>query len=392
VLGDDAFAKLRTDLLADGQPVPVVIVRDDRVHEANAAARAFFANARVGAALLDILDPRSMHKLAEFRSAGASGVTPELQARRPERPPVAMRFLLVLAPGEQWLVAHDAPGYSQEVGARLMAANNELAVLTRELTRRMHELEAAKEATQRLAELRELFIAALAHDLRAPLTVIQLSEAGLRGKASTPRAAELAAHGGTVERSIKRMLQLIDSLLLAAQLDTTDPRSLAESFDSVRVDQVAHVVADDLGSLAEAAGVRIVLAASEPVSTRGNRTWLAEVLSNLLVNAIRHSPKGASVELNVAGAGSEVRCHVADHGSGIPAPDREHVFERWVQRQGRRGSIGLGLYICRRIVVLHGGRIWVEDNDGGGARFVFHLPGTDTGRTPRQAAAGASTA
>jgi signal transduction histidine kinase len=364
-----------------------VVVRDDRVCEVNAAAKTFFANARVGAALEDLLDRRSIDKLAQFRRAGVSGVTPQLQAKQPRRPPVAMRFLLLIAPGELWFLAQNGLDHSHEheIEARLMAANNELAVLTRELTRRMHELETAKETLQRLAELRELFIAALAHDLKAPLSVIQLSEAHLRVSSPTRRADDLASHTGTVERSIKRMLELIEGLLLAAQLDTADPRSLIQSFESVRKDQLARTIADDLASLAEASGVGVVLTAKEAISVRGNRTWLAEVLSNLLVNAIRHSPRGTSVEVNVAGADAEVHCHVADQGSGIPACDRDHIFERCVQREGRRGSIGLGLYICRRIVMLHGGRIWVEDNAGGGARFVFQLPSADDDSIRRQA-------
>jgi signal transduction histidine kinase len=376
VLGNDSFAKLRADLLAEGQPIPVVVVRDDRVYEANAAAKTFFANVQVGAALEDLLDRRSVGKLAEFRRAGASGLTPELQAKQPQRPPVAMRFLLLLAPGELWFVAQGALDCSHEIETRLMAANNELAVLTRELTRGMHELKTAKEALQRLAELRELFIAALAHDLKAPLSVIQLCEARLRGS-SPPRPQELASHIVTVERSMKRMLHLIDSLLFAAQLDTAEPRSVLPLFESVPMGEVARTVADDLAALADASGVDIVLTASEAARVRGNRTWLVEVFSNLLVNAIRHSPKGHSVEVNVASAGPEVHCHVADHGPGIPASDRDHVFERWVQRKGRRGSMGLGLYICRRIVALHCGRIWVEDNAGGGARFVVQLPAAD---------------
>jgi signal transduction histidine kinase len=125
--------------------------------------------------------------------------------------------------------------------------------------------------------------------------------------------------------------------------------------------------------------VRVVVTAHEPVRLRGNSSWLEQVLTNLLTHAIRHSPRGARIDVAVAARGTEALCEVADRGPGVPATDREHIFDRFVQREGTRGSIGLGLYICRKIVDLHGGRIWVEDNPDGGARFVFRIPGVRGG-------------
>lgn len=126
--------------------------------------------------------------------------------------------------------------------------------------------------------------------------------------------------------------------------------------------------------VAEEARVEIVVTALERVRVSGNRVWLGSVFANLLTNAIRHSPAGTRAELIVVVDGSNVRCDVTDQGPGVAPADRERIFERFIQGSTLRGSIGLGLYVCRKIITLHGGQIWVEDNPGGGARFAFRIP------------------
>jgi signal transduction histidine kinase len=379
VAGNDSLASLRAELLADNQGIPIVAIRDGRVQASNAAAHGLFARVQVGTAIGELFDESCQDKLLHFLRKGISGGTPELQVKRLHGPPVAIRFLLLSVSDEQLLVAQDAGfGYSQDLEAKLMAANSHLANLTRELSRQMRALDSANQQLQKFADLRELFIAALAHDLKTPLSVILLSEAKLRGGAPASKAVE-TEHVNKVERSAKRMLALIDSLLLAARLEASDSSLPSNWAEPVRFDEIARKVADDLAPVADDARVRVVVTANEPVWLRGNSSWLAQVLTNLLTNAIRHSPSGARVDVGVAIAGREALCEVADRGPGVPFADREQIFDRFVQREGRRGSVGLGLYICRKIVQLHGGRIWVEDNPGGGARFAFRIPGVSGG-------------
>jgi signal transduction histidine kinase len=374
VPGDDFVATLRADLFGPEQAVPVVAIKDGRVCACNAAALSLFTRVRVGAEVDQFFDARSRLKLSHFLRRGVSGVTPELQVERTEGPPVVARFLLLDTPDEQLLVAQDGPGYPIEIGAKLMAANSELSSTARELSRRMHDLEEAKSAIERLGELRELFIAALAHDLKGPLNVILAGETTLRRSALRPSTHGVEIHAERVERSARRMLALIDGLLLTARLDAATPSSIAEGFEALRMDELARTAAADITPFADDARVRIAVTAGEPVCVRGNRTWLDQVFSNLLTNAVRHSPAGASVEVTVAASGPVVQCAVLDHGPGVPLADRDWIFERSVQRGEHRGSIGLGLYVCRRVIDLHGGRIWVEDTPGGGARFVFEVP------------------
>ena len=101
---------------------------------------------------------------------------------------------------------------------------------------------------------------------------------------------------------------------------------------------------------------------------------LFQVLSNIVSNALRHTAPGTTVKLDICEVAEGVQCAVEDRGPGVPAEERERIFERFHQGGVLRGSSGLGLSIARQLTELHGGRIWVESSAGGGARFVFELP------------------
>jgi signal transduction histidine kinase len=383
VPGSDSLEQWRAALLADDNGVPVVAVRDARIHRANDAARALFSNLHLGMGVDELAEESCRHKLSDHLREGASGKTVEIEITQRAGAPTPARFLLLTSAHEQLLVGVGiGMGYTDEIGAKLIATNAELANTARELSQRMHELETTRRAMQGLADQRELFIAALAHDLRGPLSVILLSESALRARPPPLLAMELSSHGDKVERSAKRMLKLIDSLLFATQLDSSN--SLTEqSLERLSLDQIAHETADDLGPLAAEGDVRIVVADSDRTFVRGNRAWLGQVFANLLTNAIRHSPAGSRVGVNVSTDGSSVRCTITDQGPGVPVEERERIFHRFVQHGDRRGSVGLGLYICRKIIHLHGGHIWIEDAPAGGARFVFRIPTErDSSRAP----------
>ena len=110
-----------------------------------------------------------------------------------------------------------------------------------------------------------------------------------------------------------------------------------------------------------------------PVQADPERVSL--VLSNLIQNAIRYSPEGATVELRAEPDGRAVRFTVTDHGPGIPPDQRQRIFEKFVRLPGAKGQgLGLGLYISHEIVLAHGGDLGVADAPGGGSRFWFTLP------------------
>jgi signal transduction histidine kinase len=117
---------------------------------------------------------------------------------------------------------------------------------------------------------------------------------------------------------------------------------------------------------------------AEPLVILGDRGRLAQVLTNLLENAVKYSPMGGSVRVTVERRGAEAVIAVADSGIGIPVDQQEHLFERFFRARNAPisgfGGLGLGLYICWDIVQRHGGRIWVESELEHGSTFHVALP------------------
>jgi two-component system sensor histidine kinase KdpD len=118
-------------------------------------------------------------------------------------------------------------------------------------------------------------------------------------------------------------------------------------------------------------------------------TLVERVLVNLLENAAKYTPAGSRIEVSARVAGSEIRVDVADNGKGVPAGKEAAIFEKFARGSSESAipGLGLGLAICRTIVGAHGGRIWVEGRNGGGADFAFTLPrGTPPAIEPEPAA------
>jgi signal transduction histidine kinase len=125
-------------------------------------------------------------------------------------------------------------------------------------------------------------------------------------------------------------------------------------------------------------GVQIVLAADGEVDVvEGDERRIRQVIFNLLSNAVKFTPAGGEVDVSAVQVNGEVRVAVADTGPGIAPEDRERIFEEFQQTgvglEQREGT-GLGLALSRRLVELHGGRIWVDSEPGEGSTFVFTLP------------------
>jgi two-component system, OmpR family, sensor kinase len=122
---------------------------------------------------------------------------------------------------------------------------------------------------------------------------------------------------------------------------------------------------------------------AEPAMVDGARDELVRMASNLIVNAIRHTPRGTHIQAAVSRAGGDVELAVADDGPGVPADLAPHVFERFVRGGGdRAGSSGLGLAIVRAVAEAHGGSVRLQSPEGGGARFVVRLPAASPAHEP----------
>ena len=111
---------------------------------------------------------------------------------------------------------------------------------------------------------------------------------------------------------------------------------------------------------------------------------LEQVFMNLLENAVKYTPKGTPLELSASESFYTVTVELSDRGPGIPSGEEEHIFEKFVRGRGAGGGVGLGLAICRTIINAHGGKIWAENREGGGAVFRFTLSTAGLPPAPKQ--------
>ncbi|GAA0949027.1 DUF4153 domain-containing protein [Nonomuraea longicatena] len=215
--------------------------------------------------------------------------------------------------------------------------------------------------------IRRELIANVSHELRTPIT-------GLRAVLENVVDGVSAADPGTMRTALaqtERLGRLVTQLLDLSRLDSGARLIEAEP---VELAALAEQAVLEAGLARE--DVRLSADVPADLVVRADPDLLAQVLANLLDNAVRHSPPGAPVSVTAAAGGSGVRVTVADHGPGIPTEARARVFERFSRLDAGRtadaGGAGLGLAIVKEIVELHGGSVTV--GDGPGCRMVVELP------------------
>jgi len=258
------------------------------------------------------------------------------------------------------------------------AANDEIAELATTLSEMLGELDAARTETEMTLDRQRQFVADASHELRTPLTSIlanlELLEDELKrpgGPQDTESAAEIA---GSALRSSQRMRRLVGDLLLLARAD-------AGRREQPRPVDLAEVV-QEAAREASAVGGEHPLTLDLPPAARattvdGSRDDLHRLALNLIENAFLHTPAGTPVVASVHRDGDAVRLEVADRGPGVPAAQRQRIFERFARTEGDRSSArgsGLGLAIVRAVAEAHGGSAEVRDAPGGGALFEIGLP------------------
>jgi signal transduction histidine kinase len=227
-------------------------------------------------------------------------------------------------------------------------------------------LEAQRVALRRQRE----FAADASHELRTPLTVIRSSVEHLQRHRDEP-VAESADALEDIDAEVTHLTTLVDDLLLLARSD-----SGAIALEAVPLDlgDIAFDAAGAIGRAAEAKGVRVVVD-PEPAMVTGDPARLRQLVMILVDNAVRHSPRGGEVTVQVRATGALAAIEVADQGPGLREEDMPHVFDRFWRAQGApSGGTGLGLAIAKWIVDRHRGRIGVANRAGGGAAFRVELP------------------
>ena len=214
------------------------------------------------------------------------------------------------------------------------------------------------------------FLADISHELRTPLTSIHgFAQAIAEGEAKdegVPRAAQI------IQREARRLVRMVEGLLQVAQLEAGVPRLTQERV--VAADLLRGAVAA-LDVQAREAGVAFAVV-TEPLPVVGDPDRLAQLFINVLDNAVKHSPRGTTVDVTGEHAGREVLIRVRDQGAGLPAGTEPKVFSRFWRgdNAARRAGAGLGLAIAQAIAQAHGGSIVARNPPGGGAEFAIHLP------------------
>ena len=246
------------------------------------------------------------------------------------------------------------------------ASRDELAELARLLNHMFDRIETAFTQVRR-------FTAEASHELKTPLALARLHAEQL---ARTELTAAQTVEAQALLEELGRLQKIIEDLLLLSRADAGEmplnrQAHAAEAF-------VAEF-AEDSRALAEDRGMRFVLAGNDPGAATFDPAWLRRVLLNLLSNALKFSAPGGTLTFSSTFAGGRWRLSLADEGPGVPPPELERIFERFVQLGGRsaeaENGAGLGLAIARSITELHRGRLWAENRpDRSGLEVILEIP------------------
>jgi len=254
-----------------------------------------------------------------------------------------------------------------DAGARrFLSALAYYAALGIERVRLVAEAERA-EALREADRLKDALLASVSHDLRTPLTTIKALAHDIAGDGDE-RAATIEQQADRLNRMVADLLDL--SRLNAGELPVRAELNAAEDVVGAAIQQVSGAF--------DGRELRTSIAWSEPVLVgRFDFVHALRILVNLLENAHKYSPSGEPVDIELARAGNMIAISVADRGPGVPAAERERIFESFYRPERSTpdaGIAGLGLSIALRLAMAQGGTLWYEDRPGGGSVFTLALP------------------
>ena len=320
---------------------------------------------------VDRMNPAAAVALGADAEAAIGRPLREVAEERPESGMTHLEALVraaldgVAAPESMFMDSPDGARHYEPVASAVRTPDGALvgAVLVLRDVTGLRELDRLKSA----------FVATASHELKTPLTSMGMSVALLQEKTAdrlTPREAELLE---AAREDVERLTGLVRDLLDLSRLDAGLELVLAEAPVSGLVEAAVR------GVRVPASDAGINLSADFPAdlpAVRADARQVAHVLTNLLANAVRFTPRGGHIRVTARRTGGFVEIAVADDGEGVPLDVQGRIFERFVQAPGEKasGGSGLGLAIAREVVEAHGGTIRVESAPGMGATFSFTLP------------------
>jgi two-component system, OmpR family, sensor histidine kinase KdpD len=272
-------------------------------------------------------------------------------------------LLLVRGPGARPLSAAD--------DRLLLAVANQLGLTIERV--RLREVATEAEILQRTDELKTALLNAVSHDLKTPLASIIASAGSLLQEDVAWTDEERREFARAIEEDAEYLNRLVSNLLDLSRIEAGALRPDKDWHD------IAGLIDDVLGRLRPVTAQHRVVVhvpdALPPVAL--DYLKIGDVLVNLIENAVKYTPKGTEIHVSARQTAQELRVEVADRGAGIPPEDLPRLFDpfyRVRKANARPKGMGLGLAVAKGLVQAHGGRIWAENCEGGGARFVFSLP------------------
>ena len=250
--------------------------------------------------------------------------------------------------------------------------------IMQDITQRKHAEQALRESEAALREgdrRKDEFLAMLSHELRNPLAPIRNGLYIL--ERATPGGPQAQRARAAIERQVTHMTRLIDDLLDVTRISRGKIRLKRERID---LGELVRRLAEDLGPTFEQAGVSLGIEVEpRPLCVDGDPTRLAQVVGNLLTNAVKFTPRGGHAFLTASHEGEQVVVRVRDDGAGITPETLPHVFEPFVQADRTldrsRGGLGLGLALVKGLCEMHGGTASAESAGlGRGSLFTVRLP------------------
>jgi len=271
--------------------------------------------------------------------------------------------------GNYW-ASHRRPSDEEITLLQALADTTSVALQNAELygamQNQLHTLEVQAARIHEQRDALAVFTRALAHDLKEPVrTLRSYSEIIRRPDLSSEKVQQYSRY---IQRAADRMGVLIEKVFRYTQLDDPErapkePCSMAQTLESVK---------ENLDLLIREHGATVTAAALPDV--HANPEQMVRVLQNLVANAVRHNPHAVTVSVGTEDAGDQWRFFVRDNGQGIPAEHAEAIFLPFKRLNANPECAGLGLPTCRKIVTMHGGRIWCDSTPGKGTTFWFTLP------------------
>ncbi|HEU4383835.1 MAG TPA: ATP-binding protein [Anaeromyxobacteraceae bacterium] len=365
-LGELLQAQRASQATIDSLPDPVLILEaSGAVLNLNAAAGVLFPRSGGAPPSAAALEPELRETVERVRAHVLSGKGPYTPHGFDEAVKVEG------ADGARRLLPRAAPLYSEE------GAVTGATIVLQDVTRLM-----------RFDELKNDLVATVAHEFRTPLTSLRMAIHLCAAEAVGPLTEKQADLMFAARQDCERLQAIVDDLL---DLSRIQSGRLELSRAAVAPEELVAAVVKEHRAEARAAGIELSGIAGEHVQRVDvDRERIELVLSNLAVNALKHTPRGGSVEISAVEGEGLVRFEVKDTGPGIAREYHARIFEKFFRVPGvAAGGVGLGLYLAREIVEAHGGRIGVESAPGMGSRFWFTVP---LAVAPSEAAVGAAPA